>query len=93
MSILQNIQQLIDQNSFDRALELLDSSLPSAVSTADEEPMLVIRGKLYWRTQNYRQAICDFERALALNPASEAGPALELARDIFDFYNPSLLNP
>lgn len=71
------------------------ASLDSLLSgnSDQEEDALVVRGKLHWRLQNYGAAVSDFERALSINPASEAGPALELARDIFDFYNPDLLNP
>lgn len=90
--MLKNIQQLIDQNRLDESLELIRTALDDESADQTEE-LLVIRGKVYWRMQRYSEAVSDFERAVAINPESEAGPALQLARDIFDFYNPDLLNP
>lgn len=58
----------------------------------DDEAYFV-RGKLSWRTQNYSAAVTDFETAVSINPESGARHALELARDVFDYYNPDLLNP
>ena len=52
-----------------------------------------MRGRLYWRMQNYSAAVTDFETALAINPECDAKHALELARDVFDYFNPDLLNP
>ncbi len=92
MNSLPNIQQKIEQNRLDEALQMLNQAI--GTSTEDkQEPLLVARGKIFWRKQNYAGAVSDFEKALLINPESEAGPALELARSIFDFYNPDLLNP
>ena len=52
-----------------------------------------LRGKAQWRLGNHAAAISDFEHALTLNPAGEARHALEMSRDILDFFNPDLLNP
>lgn len=93
MNSLPNIQQLIEQNRLEEALQSLTVAIESDALPENAEQLLVTRGKLRWRMQNYSGAVCDFEKALSMNPESEAGPALELARDIFDFYNPDLLNP
>lgn len=52
-----------------------------------------MRGRVYWRMQKYAAAVTDFEAAVAINPESGAQSALELARDVFNFYNPDMLNP
>lgn len=90
MISLPNIQHLIDQNRFDDALQHLSCYLNE--NTSDDEAYFM-RGKLMWRVQKYPDAVTDFEHAVSLNPQSDARHALELARDVFDFYNPDLLNP
>lgn len=90
MLSLPNIQQLIDENRFDEAKTELDMFLTEQPS--DDEAYFM-RGKLKWREQNYSGAVTDFEHAVAINPDNGAQHALELARDVFDYYNPDLLNP
>lgn len=90
MLSLPNIQQLIDENRFDEAMSHINLFIKE--SDADDEAFF-IRGKLSWRLQNYSAAVTDFETAVAINPESGAQHALELARSVFDFYNPDLLNP
>lgn len=88
--MLLQIQRLIDENRLTEALEKL---APMVSAGPDCESALVMRGKVYWRLQDYGAATSDFSRAVALNPDSEARAALELAQSIFDYYNPDLLNP
>ena len=90
MTSLPNIQQLIDENRFAEATA--EINLYITENTRDDEAFF-LRGKLSWRQQNYAAAVTDFETAVSLNPESGARHALELARDVFDFYNPDLLNP
>lgn len=90
MLSLPNIQQLIDENRFDEAMSHINLFIKE--SDADDEAFF-IRGKLSWRLQNYSAAVTDFETAVSINPESGAQHALELARSVFDFYNPDLLNP
>ena len=90
MTSLPNIQQLIDENRFDEAGVAIDLYLHENIH--DDEAYFV-RGKLSWRLQNYSAAVTDFETAVSINPNSGARHALELARDVFDYYNPDLLNP
>lgn len=52
-----------------------------------------LRGKAQWRLGNHAAAISDYEHAVNINPQSEARHALEISRDILDFFNPDLLNP
>lgn len=90
MLSLPNIQQLIDENRFDEAVSQINNFING--NSRDDEAYFM-RGKLLWRLQNYSGAVTDFETAVALNPESGALHALELARDVFDYYNPDLLNP
>lgn len=90
MQLLPNIQRLIDENRHEEAFEKLNEFIDRE---SDNDEAYFMRGKIYWRLQKYPQAVTDFEHAVALNPQSGAVHALELARDVFDFYNPDLLNP
>lgn len=90
MLSLPNIQQLIDENRFDEAMSQINIFINQ--NDGDDEAYF-IRGKLSWRLQNYSAAVTDFETAVSLNSDSGAQHALELARDVFDYYNPDLLNP
>lgn len=90
MHLLPNIQQLIDDNRLDEAMKKLNCVLADD-DTNDEA--FFMRGKLFWRLQKYSDAVTDFEHAVAINPKSGAVYALDLARDVFNFYNPDLLNP
>ena len=100
MTSLPNIQQLIDQNRLEEAVAEVtklidaaesDSSQPASAMPIDE--LYTLRGRLLWRLQRHADAVNDYERAVAVNPRSEAATALEWARDVFDFFNPDLLNP
>lgn len=90
MQSLPNIQRLIDQNNTEEAIKLLDLYL--ANSPRDDEAYFM-RGRAYWKLQNYGAAITDYEHALEINPDSQAAAALELALDVLNFYNPDMLNP
>ena len=50
-------------------------------------------GRIAWKEGRNGDAISLYERAIALDPTSEAVVALEQAREIMDFYNKDLYNP
>lgn len=90
MMSLPNIKQLIAENRLTEALEALDAVVAS--NPGDDEALFA-RGKLNWRLDRRSEAVTDFEHALAINPESPAATALKMARDVFDYFNPDLLNP
>lgn len=90
METLQNIQRLIDQNSAVEAIESLNGFI---LANPGSDQAYFMRGRAYWKLQDYARAVTDYEHALAINPDSPAAAALELARDVINFYNPDLLNP
>lgn len=90
MQSLPNIQRLIKEN---RLAEALTSANQLLAETPDSDEGYYLRGMIHWRMQNHSAAVSDYEHALALNPQSDARHALELARDVFNYFNPDLLNP
>lgn len=90
MTSLPNIRQLIDENNFDAALAEVNLYIEEY---PDDDEAYFVRGKLWWRLDNHSAAVTDYETAVSLNPDSNARHALELARSVFDYFNPDLLNP
>lgn len=87
---IDNIGELVASGHLAEALSALDDAI---LAESADDAAYFMRGKLYWRIGNHKAAITDFETAIALNPQSKARHALEMARDITDYFNPDLLNP
>lgn len=87
---LQKINELISQNRIDDAIIELNNFINGH---PDCDEAYFLRGKLYWRLEDKRNAMNDYSRAAELNPESPATRALENAQDIQTFFNPDLLNP
>lgn len=73
------------------SIELLDREIASKEDPAAD--LYYRRGRLYWRLGDKGASISDYERAVAIDPASPASEALKLCRDIMNFYNTDLYNP
>lgn len=79
------------KDTLEKELEALDRRIAQAPS-----PELYLhRGRLLWRMQRHAAAMADYERAAAGEgeAAREAAVALQLARDVMDFFNKDLYNP
>ena len=90
MTGLQTIEKLINENRLEEAVAKLSEII---ADQPDHDEAYFMRGRVYQRMQNRPAAVSDYERAVAINPDSGARMALELARDVFNFFNPDLLNP
>lgn len=87
---LQKINELITLNRIKDAIIELNNFINDH---QDCDEAYFLRGKLYWRLGDKRNAMNDYSRAAELNPESRATRALENAQDIQAFFNPDLLNP
>lgn len=92
MTDFQIIDRLISENKYDEALSLLDKAIDSEVDCRDAE-LFFIRGKVKWKLDDRAGAITDYEHACAIDSNSPAAKALEISRDIMDFFNPDIFNP
>ncbi len=50
-------------------------------------------GRVLWKAGDRSGALSAYSKAVEINPDSPARHAVELARSVFDFFNPDLLNP
>lgn len=85
----QKIEQLIS-SSPTQALEILDKKIEE---NPDKAQWRFMRGKAHWRLGDKGKAISDYEHAAQLDPSSPAVHALEMARQVMDFFNPDIFNP
>lgn len=51
------------------------------------------RGRIYWKLQQHGAAISDYETAAQLDPSSPAAQALQMSRQVMDFYHKDRYNP
>lgn len=90
MYTIQEIQKLISEGKFEKAIEKLDHAIEQNPLNAE---WWYLRGRVYWKTGQRANAISDYEEAVHINPESPAKKALEMANDIMDFFNHDLMNP
>lgn len=74
----------------DSELQKLNEIIGAGIAGAD---VYFQRGRLLWKMQKFGQAISDYETAAQLDPASPAVQALEMARQVMDFYHRDRYNP
>lgn len=84
------ITELIDCGDLESAVSALNDRI---ATDAGDEQAWFLRGKVNWKRGNHSLAISDYEHAVAINENSNARHALEMSRDIINFFNPDLLNP
>ena len=85
-----SIEKLIADDRLPQALSELDELIAAVPGDAR---LYFLRGKVNWRLDRRSAAITDYEHAVALDPDSEAAPALALARVIMYFLIPDLFYP
>lgn len=90
MKEIDEIGLLVADDRYDEAISRLDHAIEHDAGNA---ALWYERGRIYWRLGQKTNAISDYEEAVYLDPHSPARHALELARQVMDFYNPDLLNP
>ena len=85
---METIRQLINDNKTDEALHLLDEYIKK--NDSDDEAYL--RGNVYRKMGDIRQALNNYLMAIELNPDSPAQTAYNAQIKILDFYNKDMYN-
>lgn len=101
MDILQNIKQIVADNSPEEALKKLQPLVdaPKMEGNHDsrgEAPLAAVlaeKGKLLWKTGDRAGAISAYEESAQEDPQGPGALLLEHTRGIMDFFDPNQLNP
>ncbi len=83
----ETIKQLFEANR----LEDVEQALARCEHT--DAWVLYMLGRVAWKRGDKSGAISYYEKAVGVDPMSDAAVALEQARCIMDFFNTDLLNP
>lgn len=87
----EKIRQLVLQNKFDEALEMLNKQISASPS---DVIALQLRGDIFYKMQQWGDAMNDFTSVLEIEPDNaEAKSKLELARNILGYFTPDMFNP
>ena len=86
---METIRQLINDNKTDEALHLLDEYIEK--NDSDDEAYY-LRGNVYRKMGDIRQALNNYLMAIELNPDSPAQTAYNAQIKILDFYNKDMYN-
>lgn len=86
---METIRQLINDNKTDEALHLLDEYIKK--NDSDDEAYY-LRGNVYRKMGDIRQALNNYLMAIELKPDSPAQTAYNAQIKILDFYNKDMYN-
>lgn len=86
---METIKQLISDNKTDEALRLLDEYIKK---NASDDEAFYLRGNVYRKTSDIRQALNNYLKAIELNPDSPAQIAYDAQIRILEFYNKDMYN-
>lgn len=87
--ICQDVEAMVAAGHLDEALKALDT----AIDRNADAMLLYTRGRLRWKLGRKTDAMSDYAASVALDPESPAAAALQMARDIMNFYDHNLYNP
>lgn len=79
-----DIQKLIHEGNSEYLLKSLNEQI--AQNPANDE-LYYLRGKLFYRKGNWKEAIQNYMEAVHYNPESPAASALKFTTDILEYYN------
>jgi nicotinate-nucleotide adenylyltransferase len=86
-----DLKQLVEQNELSKPLEILNEQI--RINSSDVE-LLLLRGRIHYKMQNWGDAMNDYSSVLELNPDHpEAKSGLEMARNILGYFTPDMFNP
>ena len=86
---METIRQLINDNNTDEALRLLNVYIKK---NASDDEAFYLRGNVYRKMGDIRQALNNYLTAIELNPDSPAQTAYNAQIKILDFYNKDMFN-
>lgn len=58
-----------------------------------DDQLFLERGNLYWKLQDWKHTLEDYEVAIRLNPSSPAVELRQMAQQVIAFYHKDRYNP
>lgn len=87
-------QRAVWANIMRKEIESRISQLDKLIEEdASNEELWVERGALYWKLQDWKHCIEDYDRAIGLNPRSRAVELRQMAMHTIAFYHKDRYNP
>lgn len=84
-------KQMFEQNEVIEALEMLNQVI---IENSSDFQALLLRGRIYYKMQNWGDAMNDFSSVLDIDPENtEAKSGLEMAKNILGYFTPDMFNP
>lgn len=87
--VCEDVERLTAAGKLDEALAMLDE----AIKAADDAELHYQRGRLLWKMGRKTDAMSAYATASELDPSSPARAALDMAREIMNFYHRDRYNP
>ncbi len=87
MEELKALKDLIEKGDIDEAISKLNQYV-QAPSSDHKDEAFYLRGNIYRKLSNWKQALNDYQSAIDINPESPAKQAREMLMDILNFYHP-----
>lgn len=84
------IKALLDENKADEAIAALEEY--RAGGGEMDDTLFYLLGNAWRKKGNWQMAMNNYLEAVQLNPESPARQALDIAREILDFYNKDMYN-
>ena len=86
----ERIKALLDADRADEAIALLEQWRSGG--SAMDDRLFYLLGNAWRKKGNWQMAMNNYLEAVQLNPESPARQALDIAREILDFYNKDMYN-
>ena len=86
----ERIKALLDADKADEAIALLEQWRSGG--SAMDDRLFYLLGNAWRKKGNWQMAMNNYLEAVQLNPESPARQALDIAREILDFYNKDMYN-
>ena len=84
-------KRLFDLNELEDSLEIVNKIIANNVENSE---VLLLRGRIYYKMQNWGDAINDFYSVLEYDPENqEAKSKIEMANSILGYFTPDMFNP
>ncbi|MDD4738454.1 MAG: tetratricopeptide repeat protein [Bacteroidales bacterium] len=84
-----NIRTLISEEKLEQAMKEIDEII---AQDANQDIAYYLRGNVFRKQQDWKNAINNYSQAIEINPSSPAKDARDMCIEILNFYNTDMYN-